>query len=125
MIQRGAKEITHELQNKSEDDDDKPIPLSTSQAATWKAEWNRHPPNPPTSYVWFTPHAIMTSLAIFMIYFCILREENDIDEIMYRPLPETIKGIDKACPDLDFYKKPDYVLYHENKKLKNSSGVSS
>lgn len=102
------------VNTKSVDDaDDKPIPLSTTQAATWKAEHTRAPPN---ERVWFAPHVISASVGLFMIYFCILREENDIDEIIYRPLPETLKGIDKAFPEMDFQRKPDYVVYHEEKK---------
>ena len=45
-----------------------------------------------------------------------MREENDIDDIIYRPLPETIKGIDKDYPQFDFYTPPEYVRYHEEKK---------
>ena len=35
--------------------------------------------------------------------------------MIYRPLPETIVGIDKAFPEIDFYAKPSHVQFHEEK----------
>ncbi|XP_058807722.1 ubiquinol-cytochrome-c reductase complex assembly factor 4 [Phymastichus coffea] len=96
-----------------DDSDDKPIAFSTTEAAVWKAQHSRVPPN---ERVWYTPYVVSGSIATFMLYFCILREENDIDEIIYRPLPETLQGIEKVFPEMDFNTKPDYVLYHEKRK---------
>jgi hypothetical protein len=74
--------------------------------------YNREAPN---ERVWYTPFVVSTSIAVFLIYFCILREENDIDELIYRPLPQTIKGIDKKFPQFNFYEKPEFVRFHEEK----------
>lgn len=91
-----------------------PIRYSQSRASQWKAEYNRVPQ---INRVWYTPYVVSGSVAFFLIYFCILREENDFDEIIYRPLPETLKGIEKIYPNYDFETKPDYVVYHEKAKL--------
>ena len=61
------------------EDNDRPVQFSKSPAF-------KHRPG--LSYeveedkdkLWYEPHVIMASLAAFMIYFFILREENDIDE---------------------------------------------
>lgn len=108
MLQRGIKHTV--------DEDDKPIPFSTSKAAHWKAEYSRAPPD---VRVWYTPHVVTASVMLFMIYFCILREENDLDDLIYRPLPETLKGIEKAYPGFDFYEKPSYITFHEEQKKKS------
>lgn len=111
LIRRG-------VQSKSVDDeDDKPISLSQSPIANWKAESSRFIPD---ERVWYTSYVVSGSLAIFMLYFCILREENDIDEMIYRPLPETLKGIEEIFPEVDFYSKPDFVLYHEEVKRRKA-----
>ncbi|XP_023247148.1 uncharacterized protein LOC106644500 [Copidosoma floridanum] len=119
-----AREITEELKKKEdEEDDDRPIPLSTSPASKWLAKWNREPP--PPEYVWYTPYVIWTSLITFMLYFCVLREENDIDEMMYKPLPQTIEGLDKLFPHIDFDRKPEFVVYHEQQKLQKAQEQKS
>lgn len=50
-----------------------------------KAEEVRATPQPPP-HPEYSPYIISASLAVFMIYFCILREENDIDESLGRDL---------------------------------------
>ena len=107
MLQRGFS------RNIEDDLKDKPIPMSQTEAAKWKVAYNRVPPS---KRVWYTPYVVSFSTAIFMIYFCYLREENDIDEMIYRPLPETLDGIQDLFPNQDFYTKPDYVRYHEEVK---------
>lgn len=98
----------------NENNEDKPVPYLSSQAANWKAEHARIPPSKDVS--WITPYSVTISTAAFLIYFLILREENDIDDIIYRPLPETVKGIEKFSPKVDFYTPPDHVVYFEARK---------
>ncbi|XP_011497269.1 PREDICTED: uncharacterized protein LOC105361712 [Ceratosolen solmsi marchali] len=93
---------------------DKPISYSKSQAAAWKALYNRETPN---DTVWYSPLIVSASLTIFLIYFCLLREENDIDEIIYRPLSKTIKDIDKKFPEYS-YSQLDHINSNE-KHLKS------
>lgn len=83
------------LENKSVDDEnlDEPIKYSTSKAATWLAaetrnpNLNRHP---------YESTILVISLSIFMIYFFILREENDLDLILERPLSEIAPGFNMS-----------------------------
>lgn len=57
----------------------KPLPFFGSPAEQYRAEESRRGY---TNRDWpeWQPYVISGSLAIFLIYFCILREENDIDE---------------------------------------------
>lgn len=49
-----------------------------------------------TDFYEYTPKSqravVIASVSAFLIYFCILREENDIDENMYKPLVAHIPG---------------------------------
>ncbi|XP_078035949.1 uncharacterized protein LOC144469478 [Augochlora pura] len=65
-----------------EDDRNKPIKYSTSKAATWPANGIRN--DKPA----LQPLIISLSLGIFLLYFCVLREENDIDESLVSMSPE-------------------------------------
>lgn len=69
---------------KHSDDDDpnKPILFFGSAAEQIRAT----PIAPERPY--YTPYIVNISLMVFLIYFCILREENDIDEILGRDLYE-------------------------------------
>ncbi|OXU20521.1 hypothetical protein TSAR_015772 [Trichomalopsis sarcophagae] len=113
LLSRTNLLLLQRYMSKKSVDLEKPIEFSSSRAAQWKAEYTR---SPPSDMVWFTPYVVSGSVAIFMLYFCVLREENDIDEMIYRPLPETLEGIEKVFPNVDFYTKPDYVTYHEDKE---------
>ncbi|XP_011066058.1 PREDICTED: protein CCSMST1 [Acromyrmex echinatior] len=75
----------------SEDDFDKPIKYSTSKAATMRIEEYRDPYG--DSRPWYQGYVVSASLAVFLIYFCILREENDIDNLIYCDLNETLSKV--------------------------------
>lgn len=72
----------------NEDDLDKPIKYSTSKASTMRIDEYRDPHG--DSVPWYQGLAIAGSFAVFLIYFCILREENDIDDMIYSDLNETL-----------------------------------
>ncbi|XP_017881606.1 uncharacterized protein LOC108625816 [Ceratina calcarata] len=72
--------------DKIDEEFDKPIKFSTSKAATFPAAYTNVGPDEP----WYQAPVIGISLMIFMIYFCILREENDIDEKMVEGIPPEI-----------------------------------
>lgn len=56
-----------------------------------QASYNYEDPNPaPPSAVW----VVRSSFLIFFLYFCLLREENDIDEKMYQPLWKTVPQLE-------------------------------
>ncbi|XP_046824338.1 uncharacterized protein LOC124426563 [Vespa crabro] len=70
-----------------------PIKYSTSKASTWLAsqirqrQFERHP---------YESNVITISIIIFMIYFFILREENDIDLSLNKSLSELVPNINKT-----------------------------
>lgn len=77
--------INSKKKDEDDDDYDKPYIYSTSKAATYSARQTIDGRSRPA----FEGLIISLSIAVFFIYFGILREENDIDEAM-------IKNIDPA-----------------------------
>jgi len=71
-----------------------PIKYSTSKAATMRIDEYRDPFG--DMFPWYQGHIISASLAVFLIYFCILREENDIDLILDTDLQTTLTKVQKA-----------------------------
>lgn len=82
----------HSKSNKQLDEDllNKPLKYTTSPANDWKAAHSRIG-NKAEYGPWYEPHVVSASLIGFMIYFFILREENDIDLLLERPLTDTLK----------------------------------
>uniref|UniRef100_A0A131YPN2 Uncharacterized protein n=1 Tax=Rhipicephalus appendiculatus TaxID=34631 RepID=A0A131YPN2_RHIAP len=70
------------------DEDDKPYTYTTSNAAKWKAAQSFRTPetNAPPAQRW----SVLASISAFLIYFCVLREENDLDQHLARPITETV-----------------------------------
>ncbi|XP_022703674.1 uncharacterized protein LOC111268766 [Varroa jacobsoni] len=73
-----------------------PIVYSKSKASKWKASQTLRVPDSVQNMPNAQPYSIVVSLSIFMIYFFILREENDIDELFERPLQQTVTDIKKT-----------------------------
>ncbi|OQR78705.1 hypothetical protein BIW11_06233 [Tropilaelaps mercedesae] len=78
------------------DNIDEPVVYSTSKASQWKARQTFRPPQRVQDMPSAQPISVLISMGAFMLYFFVLREENDVDEMLYRPLNETIPGIDKT-----------------------------
>ncbi|XP_050030179.2 uncharacterized protein [Dermacentor andersoni] len=76
------------------EEDDKPYVYSTSKAAEWKAAQTFRPPerDMPAVQRW----SVLLSISAFLIYFCVLREENDFDEQLARPITETVPELGKV-----------------------------
>lgn len=75
---------------------DAPVKFSTSRAATWKSrvtysgrqtEVNQRP--------WYEPISVTVSVTIFLVYFCYLREENDVDTKFSKTLYDHISGLEE------------------------------
>lgn len=83
----------------SSKDSDQPITYSTSKAAAWKAEQSFRSPNydkVPEAQRW----SVLASLSAFLLYFLVLREENDFDQYLARPLTETVPDLEKVTGKL-------------------------
>ena len=68
---------------------DEPVRFSTSNAAKWDAMDTFLLPKvrqQPKSQPFF----VIASSAVFLIYFLVLREENEVDERMMRPLEDVV-----------------------------------
>lgn len=71
-------------ETESMDHPDKPIMYFGSEAENWRGAYTRTGQETPQPK--YSPIIIMSSLATFMIYFCILREPNDLDDNLSRDL---------------------------------------
>lgn len=78
----------HTTETDDIDETNQPIKFSTSKAATMRINEYRDPDG--DTVPWYQSHSVMLSLAVFLIYFCILREENDIDLMLYNDLEDTL-----------------------------------
>merc|ERR1711915_657539 len=61
-----------------QEDPNEPIKFSTSRAAKWSAEDYYRPPEKDDT-PWIQPPVVSLSVAVFLIYFCFLREESGVD----------------------------------------------
>ena len=68
-------------------DRDKPIKFSTSDAYKHRAydTFCRESKAP-----WYQPYVVSGSITVFLLYFCVFREENDIDERMGKTIWEKV-----------------------------------
>lgn len=73
--------VTHQCPAKTRSDqppdDNVPIKFSTSKAASWSMSNTIIAPKRDSP--WYQPISIITSISVFLIYFLVLREENDFD----------------------------------------------
>lgn len=72
----------------SDDGTEQPIKYSSSRAAAMRINEYRDPYG--DTVPWYQPYSVLTSIAIFLIYFCILREENDIDLLLNNELGDSL-----------------------------------
>ncbi|KOB69899.1 Uncharacterized protein OBRU01_07405 [Operophtera brumata] len=87
--QRTIRLLTTEVeQNESE-----PIKFSTSGAARKTVAPVMTKTN--TEIPWYQPYSVVCSVAVFLIYFCVLREENNVDLEFNKTLYERIHGLEK------------------------------
>lgn len=89
---------TTEIQSNKEssDQNEEPANYFGSNAASWKAKQSRsggvnideEDDVPCQTYV------ISGCLCVFLVYFCILREENDVDEKLTQSLYDQVEGLE-------------------------------
>ena len=72
---------------------DKPIKYSKSKAADWKSVDSFSPPV--REAPWHEPWIVIASVTTFLVYFCILREENDLDAEISTSLYDRIPGLEE------------------------------
>lgn len=67
-----------------------------SPAARHKASLSREGVRKPDNRLSYEPMVILGSFTVFLIYFTILREENDIDKELGRTLYSRISGLEEV-----------------------------
>ncbi|CAO1429004.1 unnamed protein product [Diamesa tonsa] len=73
-----------------------PIKFVGSAAASWNAKTGRAGNVDPHIVPWFQPYVVVGSVAIFLIYFCYLREENDLDKELEASLFDRVPGLEES-----------------------------
>ncbi|XP_036230147.1 uncharacterized protein [Bactrocera oleae] len=91
MYHRQMSNIPKQPSNESSNE---PIKFFGSQAATWRARDTRSGGS--EDMLWFQPYVISGSLAAFLLYFCVLREENDIDKRLEGNLFDQVTGLEEV-----------------------------
>lgn len=69
---------------------------------------------------WYQPFSVVASVAVFLIYFCVLREENDVDQEFTKTLYDRIKGLEKEqlIQTYKFNKEHGYSVADIEKRLR-------
>ena len=71
---------------------DAPVKFSSSNAKKWDSMDTFYPERArrqPMSQ----PFIVIGSVVVFLIYFCVLREPNEIDEMLERPLEQNVPNV--------------------------------
>ncbi|KAK4313026.1 hypothetical protein Pmani_008964 [Petrolisthes manimaculis] len=108
---------------------DKPFKFSTSRAATWKARQTfGGPKTEEEDQLWYQPFVVLLSLGVFLVYFCILREENDLDSKLNKTLYDHIEGLEEKQLELslDYSSDPAAIIQRlEELKAAKEAGSDS
>ncbi|KAL0892748.1 hypothetical protein ABMA27_014457 [Loxostege sticticalis] len=86
--------LNRKYSSKVEPNENEPIKFSTSPAArktTIPLVRKSHNNDMP----WYQPYSVVGSVAVFLLYFCVFRGENDVDLEFSKTLYERIKGLEK------------------------------
>ncbi|KAL7020607.1 hypothetical protein ACKWTF_011585 [Chironomus riparius] len=73
-----------------------PLKFFGSGAQTFKTKSSRVGSFDPDEIPWFQPYLVIGSVAIFMLYFCVLREENDVDAHLGKSLFEQVPSLEST-----------------------------
>ncbi|XP_030554344.1 uncharacterized protein LOC115757991 [Drosophila novamexicana] len=99
-----------------------PIEFFGSQAATWRARDTRSGGSDDS--LWYQPYVISASLALFLVYFCILREESDIDLRLEGNLYDHVSGLEEVQLTVNYrYNKEHGLDTKEQEKRLIELGV--
>ncbi|KAE8750575.1 hypothetical protein FOCC_FOCC002555 [Frankliniella occidentalis] len=105
---RYSKQTSNPKTEKDNEDLDQPVQFTSSKASSWSSsdpDYGKYRTNCP-KYEYLV---IQISLATFLIYFCILREESDWDVGLYDPIYGKV-------PDLEL------VVLRQKKKTADAGG---
>ena len=72
--------------------EDQPVKFSRSDASRWNSVETFAVPN--KGRPWYQPPIVLLSTSLFLIYFFVLREENDMDEHLGLSLYDKVPGLE-------------------------------
>ncbi|XP_063361672.1 uncharacterized protein LOC134650669 [Cydia amplana] len=81
--------------SKIEASENEPIKFTTSAAARKNTIRPVAVKYKPSDMPWYQPYSVLASVTVFLIYFCVLREESDVDLEFNKTLYDRIKGLEK------------------------------
>ncbi|KAJ0176995.1 hypothetical protein K1T71_007004 [Dendrolimus kikuchii] len=91
ILNRSRRLLSSKVQ--TEINENEPIKFSTSPAA--QRMLGLTPKRTNISMPWYQPYSVVMSVTVFLLYFCVFREENDVDLEFNKTLYERIKGLEK------------------------------
>lgn len=101
------------MPSSANDDLSKPLPYIGSPAERYRAAEGRRGYED-RGWPKYQPTVLKVSIGIFLIYFCILREENDVDQRMdVKPF-----GLD-IPPDMELVQLKKMYIYNQQNNLSN------
>lgn len=94
MAQKAQSQSSSSVQKTEEELNDEPIKYFGSKAATWRAKDTRS--GGADQHLWYQPYVITASLSVFLLYFCVFREESDIDLKLEGNLFQHVQGLEEV-----------------------------
>jgi hypothetical protein len=82
------------------EDLNRPLPFSQSKAASWSASSSFSGKEKADDSPWYQPFLISLSFSAILIWFCVLREENDLDLKLGRTLYDQVDGLERVQIEL-------------------------
>lgn len=89
-----SQATTTDISSKTKLENNEPVKFFGSKAASWQAKKTRS--GGADEVLWYQPYVISLSLTVFLIYFCILREESDIDLELEKSLFDRVPGLEET-----------------------------
>ena len=86
--------------NSPQDVDDAPLPFSKSKAASWSAKSSFSGKQSVEEEPWYQPLVISISIGAILLWFCVLREENDLDRELEKTLYDRVDGLEEKQLEL-------------------------
>ncbi|XP_057370331.1 uncharacterized protein LOC130691398 [Daphnia carinata] len=100
LKKRTVMQSVSDKTNKTPEDPNAPLSFSKSKAAKWSAKNSFSGRNISDDSPWYQPFAISASVAAILLWFCVFREENDIDKELGKTLYERVDGMERKQLEL-------------------------
>ncbi|KAI9564991.1 hypothetical protein GHT06_008733 [Daphnia sinensis] len=100
LKKRTVMQSATDKSNKQTEDPNAPLSFSKSKAAKWSAKNSFSGRNISDDSPWYQPFVISASVTAILLWFCVLREENDIDKELGKTLYERVDGMERKQLEL-------------------------